>query len=42
MRTGDGAMLITALKADGARELAACEFLRGRPLVAKTDMLLES
>jgi methionyl-tRNA formyltransferase len=42
VRTGDGAMLITALKADGARELAACEFLRGRPLVAKTDMLLES
>ena len=33
---------MTSLKADGARELAGGDFLRGRPLTPKTDMLLES
>ena len=42
VRTGDGVLLITSLKADGARELAGGDFLRGRPLTPKTDMLLES
>jgi methionyl-tRNA formyltransferase len=42
VRTGDGVLRLTALKADGARELAGGEFLRGRPLTPKIDMLLES
>ena len=42
VRTGDGAILLTSLKAEGARELAGAEFLRGRPLTPKIDMLLES
>ena len=42
VRTGDGVLLLTSLKADGARELAGGDFLRGRPLTPKTDMLLES
>lgn len=42
VRTGDGVLLLTALKADGARELSGAEFLRGRPLTPKIDMLLES
>ena len=41
VRTGDGVLLLTALKADGARELAGGDFLRGRPLTPKVDMLLE-
>ena len=36
------ALLLTALKAEGARELAGGEFLRGRPLAPKSDMLLDS
>ena len=42
VRTGDGVLLLTSLKAEGARELAGGDFLRGRPLTPKTDMLLES
>ena len=34
-------LLITSLKAEGARELAGGDFLRGRPLLPKSDMLLE-
>lgn len=41
VRTGDGVLLLTSLKAEGARELPGAEFLRGRPLAPKTDMLLE-
>ena len=41
VRTGDGVLLITSLKAEGARELAGGDFLRGRPLLPKSDMLLE-
>jgi len=42
VRTGDGVLLLTSLKAEGARELAGGEFLRGRQLAPKSDMLLES
>lgn len=42
VRTGDGALLLTSLKAEGARELAGGDFLRGRPLVPKSDMLLDA
>ena len=41
VRTGDGVLLVTSLKAEGARELAGGDFLRGRPLLPKSDMLLE-
>lgn len=42
VRTGDSFLLLTSLKAEGARELAGGEFLRGRPLTPRNDMLLES
>jgi len=42
VRTGDGALLLTSLKAEGARELDGGTFLRGRALQPKTDMLLEA
>ncbi len=41
VRTGDGVLLLTSLKAEGARELAGGDFLRGRALTPRVDMLLD-
>ncbi len=41
VRTGDGALLLTSLKAEGAKELTGGEFLSGRQLMPRSDMLLE-
>ena len=40
VRTGSTALLLTALKPEGGRMLSGAEFLRGRPLVPLSDMLL--
>ena len=42
IRTGDGALLIASLKAEGSREMDGGSFLRGRPLQPLSDMLLEN
>ncbi len=41
VRTGDGVLLVTTLKAEGAREMPVPEFLRGRPLTPRSDMFLD-
>ena len=40
IRTVDGFIKLISLKAEGSRELPGEEFLRGRPLVPRSDMLL--
>ena len=40
IRTGSGALLLTSLKAEGAKELPGSTFLLGRPLRPLKDMLL--
>lgn len=42
VRTGDGALLLTSLKAEGAREMDGGSFLRGRPLAPLSDMFLDA
>ena len=42
VRTGDGVLLVTSLKAEGARELPGGDFLRGRPMTPRTDMFLDA
>ena len=41
IRTGTTALLLTALKPEGGKMLSGVEFLRGRPLVPLSDMLLD-
>ena len=38
VRTGSTALLVTALKPEGAKEMAGGVFLNGRPLVPLRDM----
>ncbi len=42
VRTGDGALLLVALKPEGAKEMDGGAFLRGRPLTPRVDMFLPS
>ncbi len=42
VRTGDSALLLPSLKAEGAREMDGGSFLRGRPLQPLSDMLLRA
>lgn len=42
VRTGDSALLLPSLKAEGAREMDGGSFLRGRPLQPLSDMLLRT
>ena len=42
VRTGDTALLLVALKPEGARMMDGGAFLRGRPLIPSTDMLASS
>ncbi len=41
VRTGDGALLLVALKPEGSKEMDGGAFLRGRPLIPQKDMLLQ-
>ena len=40
IRTGSTALLLTALKPEGAKEMAGGVFLNGRPLEPLKDMLI--
>ncbi|MGN0852948.1 MAG: methionyl-tRNA formyltransferase [Kiritimatiellia bacterium] len=40
IRTADGFIKLVSLKAEGSREMLGEEFLRGRPLTPRSDMLL--
>lgn len=42
VRTGDSALLVTAVKPEGSREMDAASFLNGRPMRPLADMFLDA